>query len=163
MSQGYIDVQSKGDRFLVSICGSLDEDMSFKKIEIVKAQEIIVNFEKVNGVKSFGIRELIRWLGNHKDAKIIYSMCPKIVVDQINIVDGFLPKNAVVESFFVPYYCEESGEETQVLFRYGIEFDEVNITPPGDVFDTKGNKMEMDAIWIKYFRFLENKERRKVS
>ena len=162
MSQGFIEVQKKGDCYIVSISGSLDEDMTFKKVEITDAKEIVVNFEKVNGIKWFGISELIRWLSSQKSAKIIYSKCPKNVVDQMNIVVGFLPRNAVVESFYVPYYCEESGEEAQVLFRFGIEFNEANITPPGDVFDSKGNKMEIDAIWVKYFRFLETKERRKV-
>jgi hypothetical protein len=143
--------------------GPLDEDMSFNKVQLNDAKEIVLNFEHVNGIKSFGIRELIRWLGSYKSAKIIYSRCPKIVVDQINIVDGFLPRNAFVESFFVPYYSEATGEETQVLFRYGHEFDGANVTPPGDIVDSQGNKMEMDAIWDKYFRFLDKKAKKRSA
>lgn len=161
MAQGYIDVQKKGEQYFVSLVGPLDENMSFKDLICPSAREIIVNFEKVNGIKSFGIRELIRWLSKNREAKIIYSRCPKIVVDQINIVDGFLPLNAHVESFYVPYYSDQTEEELQVLFRFGYEFNEASITPPELVKDSAGNSMEMDAIWSKYFRFIENRDRRR--
>jgi hypothetical protein len=163
MAQGYIDVQKKGEQYFITLIGPLDENMSFKELNCPNAREIVVNFEKVNGIKSFGIRELIRWLGKNKEASITYTRCPKIVVDQMNIVDGFLPLNAHVESFYVPYYSEPTEEEIQVLFRYGYEFNEASITPPEVVKDSKGHSMEMDAIWSKYFRFIENKERRRKS
>jgi hypothetical protein len=163
MARSQVDVQKTNGKYLINLIGSLDEDMSFKSIKIDGAEEVVINFEKVNGIKSFGIRELIRWLNNYRDVKITYTRCPKIVVDQINIVDGFLPKNATVESFYVPYYFEDTGEETLFLFRFGIEFDGTNITPPEAVFDSKGNKMEMDVIWTKYFHFIEGKNKRRAS
>lgn len=161
MIHGQIDVQKKGEQYFVSLIGPLDENMSFKDLACPNAREIIVNFEKVTGVKSFGIRELIRWISKNKDAMIIYTRCPKIVVDQINIVDGFLPFNAHVDSFYVPYYSEVTEQELQVLFRFGHEFNEASIIPPEQVKDSSGNPMEIDAIWSKYFRFIENRERRR--
>ena len=86
---------------------------------------------------------------------ITFNQCPKVIVDQINMVDGFLPSNAKVNSFFVPYYHDDSGSEKNVLFRYGQEFSEASVNPPPEVKDDDGNAMEMDVIESKYFKFIK--------
>ena len=44
-------------------------------------------------------------------AQIVFQNCPIIVVDQINFIQGFLPKNATVESIKVPVFCEKCDRE----------------------------------------------------
>jgi hypothetical protein len=82
--------------------------------------------------------------------------CPKIVVDQINMVLGFLPAGTKVESFFVPYYSEASGNEKMILFVNGREFKDGKVSPPEGVNDEGGAPMEMDVIEAKYFKFVAN-------
>ena len=71
------------------------------------------------------------------------------------MVDGFLPSNGKVLSFFVPYYNDENGSEKNVLYKYGQEFSEGTVTPPAKVVDDSGAEMEMDVIESKYFKFIK--------
>jgi hypothetical protein len=80
-----------------------------------------------------------------------------VIVDQMNMVDGFLPSVATVESFYVPYYNEESGSEKNVLFRYGVEYKDGQVQYPTAVKDESGKPMEMDIIENKYFKFIKSK------
>ncbi len=72
------------------------------------------------------------------------------------MVLGFLPQGTRVESFFVPYYNEASGNEKMVLFINGREFKDGKVTPPATVNDDSGDPMEMDVIESKYFKFVAN-------
>lgn len=157
MSQKYIKIRNEGAKYYVDLNGVLDEDVNFSEVNCKSPEEIFVDFEKVQSINSCGIREWIRWIMNYTDCKITYLKCPKIIVDQINMVDGFLPKNGVVASFFVPYYNEESGSEQSVLFSFGKEYNDQSVMPPENVKDASGNPMEMDIIESKYFKFIQKK------
>jgi hypothetical protein len=72
-----------------------------------------------------------------------------VFVNQLNLVDGFLPPKTEIESFFVPYFSERTGEETQVLFTKFLEYKvmggKIKLTLP-DVRDSNGDKMEIDTM-----------------
>ncbi len=156
MGQFQVDKKSDGGGVMVALKGNIDEDAVLGNIGFDGAQKITLDLEKVTAINSCGIREWIKWLkGAPGSAKIVYKNCPKIIVDQINMVAGFLPENALVESFYVPYFNEDSGTEKMVLFRRGTEFKENELTPPATVKDETGQAMEMDVIEAKYFRFIK--------
>jgi hypothetical protein len=157
MNEKKLKLRNEGSIYFLDIHGIMDEDLSYSDLNISNPSELVISFEKVLSINSCGIREWIRWLMLQPNLKITYRLCPKVVVDQINMVDGFLPKNGAVESFFVPYYSEETGNEMQVLFSFGKEFDHNGLRPPEVVKDPAGNAMEMDVIESKYFRFLAKK------
>jgi hypothetical protein len=157
MNEKGLRLKSEGTKFILEINGTMDEDLSYTELTLNNPTELIVNFEKVMSINSCGIREWIRWLMIYPNIRVTYKLCPKVIVDQINMVDGFLPRNGIVESFFVPYYSEDSGNETHVLFSFGKEFDANGVRPPTDIRDKSGEVMEMDVIESKYFRFLTKK------
>lgn len=152
---GKLDVQmnNNGGVLSVKLNGTIDEDVNFTKYPLAGATELDLDLQGITGINSCGIREWIKWLGSVGSAKIKYHNCPKVIVDQINMVDGFLPAKAEVLSFYVPYYNEDTGAEKNVLFRNGVEFSAGQINPP-KVQDEDGNDMEMDIIENKYFKFL---------
>lgn len=147
-------ITKQGQTLQLSVAGVIDEDADFAQLSINGAQEIRIDLNGVKSINSCGIREWIKWVGQVPQAKITYEMCPKVIVDQINMVDGFLPLNAHVTSFFVPYYNEETGSEKNVLFRDGQEYKGNKLSPPAKVVDEQGQAMEMDVIESKYFKFL---------
>lgn len=156
MGQFQVDKKSEGGGLALHLKGSIDEDAVLANISFDNAQQIVLDLEKVTAINSCGIREWIKWLkGAPGGAKIIYRNCPKIIVDQINMVAGFLPDSAVVESFYVPYFNENSGTEKMILFRRGTEFKDGELNPPAAVKDDGGQEMEMDVIEAKYFKFLK--------
>jgi hypothetical protein len=157
MSEKRLKLKNEGPKFFLELNGTMDEDLSYSDLFLNNPTELIVNFEKVVSINSCGIREWIRWLMQYPNIRVTYRLCPKVIVDQINMVDGFLPRMGIVESFFVPYYNDDTGGESQVLFTHGKEFDGNGVRPPSDVRDAAGNAMEMDVIESKYFRFLSKK------
>jgi hypothetical protein len=118
---------------------------------------VVLDLADVTAINSVGIREWIKWIKAFPaNVQISVRRCPKIIVDQINMVAGFLPSAAVVESFFVPYYSDATGTEKMVLFEKDKQYANGDVTPPEDVKDDSGEAMEMDVIEAKYFKFLKN-------
>lgn len=150
-----VKTQKTGTKLNLTMGGTIDEDADFTQLSLAGASEIDLDLGTLKSINSCGIREWIKWMGTAPAAKISFTQCPKVIVDQINMVDGFLPGNAKVVSFFVPYYNDESGSEKNVLFRFGTEFTESSVNPPSTVQDEEGNAMEMDVIESKYFKFIK--------
>ncbi|MCH2534019.1 MAG: hypothetical protein MK008_06225 [Bdellovibrionales bacterium] len=145
-----------GDTQIIEVAGQIDEDANFSSAEL-KSDKIHLDLSGIDAINSCGIREWIKWIKTAPESsQITYSKCPKVIVDQINMVAGFLPNNAQVESFYVPYYCDESGAEKMVLFESGKDYNHGELNPPEDVkCDESGEEMEMDVIEAKYFKFLK--------
>lgn len=155
MSKYDIKLNKNGDKLSVLVAGTIDEDIDFSNFNLGGFSTLEVNLDQVKSINSCGIREWIKWMGTAGGAQMQFFNCPKVIVDQINMVDGFLPATAKVESFYVPYYNDDSGAEKNVLFVRGTHFSEGSVTPPESIKDEDGNEMEMDVIEAKYFKFLK--------
>lgn len=157
MSQFQIEKKSEGDKILIEIKGHIDEDANFSNVDLSSGGKFIFDLQNVEAINSCGIREWITWVRKAPPAsELVFRNCPKIVVDQINMVAGFLPDNGRIESFYVPYFCESSGNEKMILFTEGKEFKGSDLLPPEEIKDDEtGEFMEMDVIEAKYFKFLK--------
>lgn len=147
----------EGNVLVLEVKGNIDEDANFTPPDLGGATNVSLDLEGATAINSVGIREWIKWVKT-MPASIQLSVrkCPKIIVDQINMVAGFLPTGTVIESFYVPYYADGSGNEKMVLFSNGKEFKGGEVFAPADVKDDGGEPMEMDVIEAKYFKFLKN-------
>ncbi len=156
MGQFNAKKNKNGGEIDVIFAGHIDEDAQFSDLDLGGSSKVIVDLENVSAINSCGIREWIKWIRTAPaSATIIYRKCPKIIVDQINMVAGFLPDNGKVESFYVPYYSDVSGDEKMILFSEGKEFNGNEVNPPADIKDASGDVMEMDVIEAKYFKFIK--------
>jgi hypothetical protein len=155
MAKFEIAVDKTSADFKVSIAGTIDEDVDFAPYALAGATTVEVQLGNVKSINSCGIREWIKWISTAGSAKVTYNECPKIIVDQINMVQGFLPAGGKVNSFFVPFYNDDSGSEKSVLFRHGQEFSDAGLAAIPEVKDDEGNAMEMDVVEAKYFKFLK--------
>ena len=156
MGQFKVERKDEGGKPVLEISGQIDEDAVFANVDISSDKELTLDLENVSAINSCGIREWIKWIKTGpSDGTVVYKNCPKVIVDQINMVAGFLPENGRVESFYVPYYCDSNGNEKMVLFKSGVEFKDGELNPPEEVKDDdSGDEMEMDVIEAKYFKFL---------
>lgn len=156
MGQLKINQQKAGQVLKLEFAGQVDEDATLGSVSLAGASQVDIDLGKITAINSCGIREWIKWIKTAgPDAKVVYRNCPKVIVDQINMVAGFLPTNGTVESFFVPYYCDGNGNEKMVLFSKGKEFGPGGVKPPNPVKDEEsGEEMEMDVIEAKYFKFV---------
>jgi hypothetical protein len=155
MSKYDIKIEKSGGNYKVHVAGVLDEDTDFSPHSLAGSAQIEMHLKDVKGINSCGIREWIKWIGTAEKAQVTYFECPKIIVDQINMVQGFLPSGGKVMSFFVPYYCDDSGEEKNILFSHGKEYTDTTVTSPASVKDSAGNDMEIDVVEAKYFKFIQ--------
>lgn len=157
MGQFDIKKTEEGDTLVLDLVGQIDEDTDFAPCDISGAKNLKMNLEGVKSINSCGIREWIKWLDQSQSAESVeFHKCPKIIIDQMNMVEGFLPKNAKVMSFFVPYYSEETGNEKDVLFTRGKEFDDSGVRAPDEYKDEEsGDVLELDVIEAKYFKFIK--------
>lgn len=157
MSQFKVTKNQEGDTLIFVFEGSIDEDAVFAGLDAVGAKSVMLDLDSVSSINSCGIREWIKWIKTIPgESEITYKRCPKVIVDQINMVAGFLPDNATVESFYVPYFSEDSGNERMVLFQKGKEFTDDGVDAPEEMTDEEsGEEMEMDVIESKYFKFLK--------
>lgn len=156
MSAFSMKSEKKGDLLALAIVGNIDEEAVFQDPDLAGVSSVTIDLDKVGAINSVGIREWIKWTKSFGETKIQVHNVPKIVVDQVNMVAGFLPKTASVQSFYVPYYADDSGEEKMVLFKRGEHFGEGGVKPPAGIKDSEGAEMEMDIIEAKYFKFLTN-------
>lgn len=100
--------------------GIIDEDSKMPPPTAIKYKNIIINLKKIKSINSIGIREWMRWIGAQNTAQSISLIeCPKAMVFQMNMISGFVPANAKVESFFVPLFCEKCEKESERLLTVG--------------------------------------------
>ena len=155
MSELKYSIKADGQSKIISFTGDIDEDFDFADLlkEPVKTYKFDLN--EVSMINSCGIREWIRFVEALGSSVVIeYYNCPKIIVQQMNMVSGFLTTNASIKSFYAPYFCEENDEEKQVLLQSNQI---INLKAPKVTTTVDGQEVEMefDAIEDKYFKFLK--------
>ncbi len=139
--------------------GSLNEYSSaLDGVEVNPSFDLHIDVKDLVAMNSLGIRNFHNWIHRVQCERLRFFYCPRIFINQLNLVEGFLPAKAEIESFFVPYYSERTGEDASVLFTKYLEYKKVNgkltLSIP-EMQDSEGNKMELDVFQGQYFRFLE--------
>lgn len=149
------------NRILLKIEGSIDETAHFPPFNCKPADAIYVDLGGVVHINSVGVKNWILFLKKVPFVNVVhYQNIPRIMVDQINMVSGFMNANSVITSFYVPYYCEKCSKSSQKLFVSGVDFD---FETKRVDFETKNTEyvcvqkdceIAMDVMPNKYFRFV---------
>lgn len=155
MARFEIKLDKSSPSYKVKVTGVIDEDVDFSQYNLAGATSVEFQLGEIKSINSCGIREWIQWVSGAGAVPVSYHQCPKVIVDQINMVQGFLPDKGKVMSFFVPYYSDDSGDEKSILFTYGKEYTDSGLAQSPSVKDDSGNPMEMDVVEAKYFKFLK--------
>ena len=137
------------------LSGRLDETFHLVADTIPSFGEVSFNLKEMTSVNSSGVRQWILLMRKMKAAQIYLYECPKVIVDQANMVKDFIPPNAKIISFYVPYYNEKNGTEKSVLFKLNQEYTTEKLLPLKKVIDEKGDEMEIDVVESKYFKFIK--------
>lgn len=151
------DLQSE-----LKLSGFLDEDADFKSIPKINNKLLIVDLSEVTMINSCGIRDWVNWTKTlNSTTQIHIKNCPKFIINQINVLQGFLPPNSLVLSFYTPYFCESCNLEKNYLFQRGTHFQESTTDKEAFVdydlevlCDQCKTAMSMDIIANKFFKFL---------
>lgn len=148
-------VQKDNSDTVISIYGNINEDVILPGVDFSGAQTAFFDWGKVEMINSCGVREWVMWLKKvPSNVKVVYRNCPRIIVDQINLVAGFLRPGSEVESFYVPFFCEKCEIQTPMLFTKGKEFIGNKVETPAVSCQKCKGPTEIDIIESKYFKFL---------
>lgn len=161
MSEFKSQATENGSNLTLAFTGTIDEDVEFPAVEAGKYQNITLDLKGIKAINSVGIREWLNWIRPLAEkSNFTLENCPKAMVFQFNMVEGFLPPRSKVASFYVPFYSESADQEENVLFQVGRE-----VTNDGGTisikYDPKAanlggvDDMEMDVTEGKYFQFLK--------
>ena len=157
MSRCQIKTAKKDEYQIVEIHGHIDEAFMQVANTIPDSTTYIFNFKNLISINSSGIREWILYAQKLKTKKVILTDCPKPFIDQASMVDGFVPENFQIQSFYVPYFNEEKDLEKLVLVQFGKEYSATTQQIPAEHTDADGTVFELDVIPSKYFKFLTKK------
>jgi DNA-directed RNA polymerase subunit RPC12/RpoP len=98
------------------------------------------------------------WIKTWKAKDGIYLQnCPPHFISQVSILFGFVPDGVVIESFFVPYYCDACGAEELVKVEAGhrdysaMKIDDEIICPVCSAL------MHIDVVKDKFLAFWKKK------
>lgn len=139
-----------------------------EQIESATPRKIIMDLNKVEFINSSGIKSwvnFIGWLERMDGLTISFVNTPRIFIDQINMIEGFLPSNATIESTLVPLFCEKCEESVYVhmdctKFNDIPSEDEIlDLFQPDqcDNYPQCRKKQEVDVLPEHYFSFLKRK------
>ena len=111
-----LGVARDGDHDVVTIAGVIDETSDLAPLARLGERAIVVDLRGVRRINSYGVRvwlDAIRALP--RTAPLTFVHAPPPVVDQCNMVAGFLGHGAL-ESFYAPMTCRECDESVDRLF-----------------------------------------------
>lgn len=163
MSSAQVKTTQNGTECMIHISGAIDDQIRFPVIEFGQARTAILELGGVKMLNSMGLRSWIEWIKGFKDrVQLVFRNCPRSAVDQMNILQGFLPRGSVVESFIIPYHCESCGHTEDYLATRGRDFMEATVdvkegvvVKPAHPCLVCGQEAKWDIIPAKYFAFLK--------
>ena len=156
---------SNGPELELALSGIIDEDVQFPSFDLSSTKQIVFDLKDVKSINSVGIREWLNWIkALSEKCQIVMKNCPKSLVFQFNMVDGFLPKGSKVTSLYVPFFCEKCDLEENILFQVGeqiivkdgnvsVKFELEKIKPCQTAVPECG--LTIDITEDKYFQFLK--------
>jgi hypothetical protein len=152
MSSLKVSIVKNGEDTRITLSGHINEDSDLGEMLNLQGEELILDLKEINLINSCGIRDWIEFQkSNFNFDVVVYKNCPQVIIEQMNIVAGFIHPQGKIESFYAPYYSESNDEEIKVLLT------------PSEVVDGKapikktdsGEELEFDDIEAQYFNFLK--------
>lgn len=140
------------DSVTFSLSGQIDEDANLETMLVDCVKKVIFNLDKIDMINSCGVREWVEFQKQiDNKVQIVYQKCPQVVIEQLNIIKGFIKEGGVVESFYAPYYDEQNDKEIKIL----LTPDEVINHKAPVKKNESGAELEFDGIELQYFNFLK--------
>ena len=151
MSNTQVRVQPAGDQTEVTITGVVDEHIDLAPLAPVSGR-VRIDLQGVRRINSVGVRAWVDAMkGLASRAQVTFTRCSPPIVDQLNMIHGFLA-GARVESFYGAMICPTCETEHLALF------DVRAVQQQGHLTEVRCPKcstpMELDDIEDEYLLFI---------
>jgi ABC-type transporter Mla MlaB component len=142
----------------LKLSGKINEEATIEDYDYSQFEVLRVDLHEVSSINSVGVRTWLKWIAKiPKDKQLVFFNVPKILVDQCNMIRGFIPVWAKIESFEVPYYCPSCEAVTKkMIINQSTEYHlfVVKSIPCGQC----QKDTELDVVAESFFRFLNAKK-----
>lgn len=162
MAAAKVTTSKEGDVLRAHVSGYVGENSGLFDLNVQGSKKVVIDLSGVNYINSVGVKNWITWTGRMpKNIPIEFENCPALIVNQVNMVAGFIPKTGSVESLFAPFICEDCSVEENHLLRRGADYDYAqgnapySLNLPEHLCPKCGKPMELDALEMKFFAFLK--------
>ncbi len=95
----------------------IDELTDFSLISNCNDDPIILDFQHLTKINSYGIKRFLLAINQKPESHIIYKHCPVVLIDQLNFIPPLTRSNIKIESFYLPYYCEKCDNEKDMYME----------------------------------------------
>lgn len=124
-----INTQRTGlESLLVNFSGTITEQTVFPILSEQNISILTLNMKDTQSINSIGILHWIRWYKNLEKAYpgVQFKVAELRIqlLSCASIVAGFLPANAEIISFYLPYHNEPAALDTQELYIKGQHFND---------------------------------------
>jgi len=137
------------------IAGVIDEHADLDIFQELKSASVRIDLQQIRRINSFGVRAWMRAISTiSEDIELIFERCPPPVVDQCNMVSGFLG-HGVIETFYAPMICELCDEQMDKIFD-AQECRSLGGNLPETKCPSCGEDMEIDDLEEQYLLFLRD-------
>ncbi len=134
--------------------GVIDESSSLQGIDVGAGNEVIVDLDDLDNINSHGSREWIKWVGNINPKNTVkFINCNTVFLDYANMIEGFVPPFARIETFRVPYFCANCNTITHKTLETAAIKDinkDVELSINCSNCDSPS---EIDVIFPSFFKF----------
>lgn len=144
-----------GDGRALRLVGVIDENADLSFFSRLRGH-VQVCMRGVRRINSFGVRSWIDAIRKVPDGTSLeFVECPPPVIDQMNMVAGFLGRAGTVSSFYAPMVCETCDLEEDRLFQVA-ECRQKGGKLPIAKCPRCGEPMEVDDLEEQYLLFVKD-------
>jgi eukaryotic-like serine/threonine-protein kinase len=147
-------ITSAGGATLLTLRGVIGSGLTADALIGSVTPPVLLDVDGVRRITSFGVREWVRAIAPFTRGQIYLAKCRPSIVAQLNAVAGFAGQAEVV-SMYLPYLCEECGEEQELLVDLRTERDVVTSDePPHKPCVKCGKPASFDDVPESYFAWV---------
>ncbi len=155
MSRCQYKIENKGEVCELKLVGVIDDSFPTANIQLPADKPIEINLNEIKMINSLGIREWIKFVNSVQSKNVSIVCCPKIFIDQVNMVQGFIPVEFKIKSFYVPYFNEDDDLEKSILYISGKDYGDGFLNVKSTINHESGAVLDIDVMEQKYFKFLK--------
>jgi anti-anti-sigma regulatory factor len=153
--QFHATVSTEHGRSKVVVSGIIDEQANLAALMRAEANQVEIDLGGVKRINSYGVR---LWMNAMRElqvpgVRVTFVNCPPHVIDQVNMVHGFLG-NAHVGSFVAPRVCDDCDEHADQQVDMGALREAKGVLPEM-ACPRCTRPMELDDVDHKYRLLLE--------
>ena len=103
----------KGDVLEVAVSGYIGEDAGLFSQTFSDVKSVNLDLKGINYINSVGVKNWIHWTSRFPaNLPVRIYNCPSLILNQINMVAGFISNTSTVESIMAPFVCEDCNRES---------------------------------------------------